>query len=87
MLVVTEIYAAGEKPEEGISGARLAEAIRAAGHRRVIFAESVQTAVDFVLKEARSADAVMAIGAGSIGRALDELQLLIGAQVTARNEN
>jgi UDP-N-acetylmuramate--alanine ligase len=87
VLVVTEIYAAGEKPEEGISGARLAEAIRAAGHRRVIFAESVQTAVDFVLKEARSADAVMAIGAGSIGRALDELQLLIGAQVTARNEN
>ncbi len=82
VLVVTEIYAAGEKPMEGISGARLAEAIRAAGHRRVVFAETVQAAVDFLLKEARPADAVLAIGAGSIGRALDELLLLLSAQVT-----
>ena len=39
ILVMTEIYAAGEAPIEGITGERLAEAISTAGHKNVVFTE------------------------------------------------
>jgi UDP-N-acetylmuramate--alanine ligase len=84
-LVVTGIYAAGEQPIEEVSGEKLAEAIRAAGHKRVTYAATMQTAIDHVLSEARRGDAVLAIGAGNIGRTLDELALLLDAQITARH--
>jgi UDP-N-acetylmuramate--alanine ligase len=84
-LVVTGIYAAGERPIEEVSGEKLAAAIRAAGHKKVTYARTMQEAIDHVLREARRGDAVLAIGAGSIGRALDELTLLLDAQITARH--
>ena len=34
---MTEIYAAGEQPIPGVSGEKLAEAVRAAGHPSVTF--------------------------------------------------
>jgi hypothetical protein len=35
-----------------------------------------------MLKEARSGDAVLAIGAGSVGRVLDQLALLLESRVS-----
>ncbi len=81
LLVVTDIYPAGEQPIPGITGAALAEAILDAGHRHVFYMQSMQDAIEFLLREARPGDAVMAIGAGSVGRALEQLALLLGAQV------
>jgi len=82
VLVLTEIYAAGEQPIEGVTGEKLAEAIRNAGHKNVIFTSTMQAGMEYMLREARSGDAVMAIGAGSVGRVLDQLSMLLGAKIS-----
>jgi UDP-N-acetylmuramate--alanine ligase len=81
VLVLTEIYAAGEPPIEGITGERLAEAISSAGHKSVIFSSTMQGGLEYMLREARPGDAILAIGAGSVGRVLDQLALLLGTKV------
>lgn len=81
IVVVTEIYAAGEAPLEGITGEKLAEAISSAGHRNARFSGTLQGGIEQLLREVRPGDAVLAIGAGSVGRALDELALLLGSHV------
>ncbi len=83
LLILTEIYPAGEQPIEGITGERLAEAITAAGHKNVIFSSTMQGGMEYMLREARAGDAVLAIGAGSVGRVLDQLALLLGSRVSS----
>lgn len=80
VLVVSEIYAAGEPPIEGVSGQKLAEAISAAGHKNVIFTSTLQKGVEALLREAQPSDAILAIGAGTVNRSLDELALLLGTE-------
>jgi UDP-N-acetylmuramate--alanine ligase len=82
VLVLTEIYAAGEQPIEGVTGEKLAEAIRSAGHKNVIFTSTMQAGMEYMLREARPGDVVMAIGAGSVGRVLDQLSMLLGAKIS-----
>jgi len=83
ILVMTEIYAAGESPIEGITGERLAEAISAAGHKNVVYTTTMQAGVEYMLREARTGDAVLTIGAGSVGRVLDQLAMLLGTDVSS----
>jgi UDP-N-acetylmuramate--alanine ligase len=71
VLVLTEIYAAGEQPIPGITGELLAEAISSAGHKNVVFSSTMQGGLEYMLREAKPGDAVLTIGAGSIGRVLD----------------
>ena len=87
ILVMTEIYAAGEAPIEGITGERLAEAISTAGHKNVVYSSTMQSAIEYMLREAQPGDAVMTIGAGSVGRVLDQLALLLGTKVTTSHAN
>jgi UDP-N-acetylmuramate-alanine ligase len=61
---------------------RSAEAIRAAGHKNVVFTSTMQAAIEYLLREARPHDAVLTIGAGSVGRALDQLAMLLGSKVS-----
>jgi UDP-N-acetylmuramate--alanine ligase len=82
ILVVTEIYAAGEAPIEGINGERLAEAISTAGHKNVVCTSTMQAGMEYMLREARPGDAVLAIGAGSVGRVLEQLAMLLGSKVS-----
>ena len=82
VLVVTEMYAAGESPIEGITGERLAGAISAAGHKNVVFTSTMQAGMEYMLREARPGDAVLTIGAGSINRVLDQLAMLLGSKVS-----
>ncbi len=83
ILVVTEIYAAGEAPIEGINGERLAEAISTAGHKSVVCTSTMQAGMEYMLREARPGDAVLAIGAGSVGRVLEQLAMLLGSKVSS----
>jgi UDP-N-acetylmuramate--alanine ligase len=82
VLVVTDIYAASEAPIEGVTGERLAEAIASAGHKHVVHSGTLRGGLEYMLKEARSGDAVLAIGAGSVGRVLDQLSLLLESRVS-----
>jgi len=85
VLVLTDIYAANEAPIPGISGEALADAIRAAGHKQVIFRSSMQEGIEYLLHEARPGDAILTIGAGNVGRALGELAILLGAKVSTHH--
>ncbi len=82
VLVITDIYAASEQPIPGITAEALAAAIRAAGHKNVAYRSSMQDGIEYLLKEARSGDAILTIGAGNIGRAIGELAILLGAKVS-----
>jgi UDP-N-acetylmuramate--alanine ligase len=82
ILVMTDIYAAGEESMPDITGEKLAEAIRGAGHKNVVFTSTMQAAIEYLLREARPHDAVLTIGAGSVGRALDQLAMLLSSKVS-----
>jgi hypothetical protein len=48
----------------------------------VFFTSTMQAGMEYMLREARPGDAVMAIGAGSVGRVLDQLSMLLGAKIS-----
>jgi UDP-N-acetylmuramate--alanine ligase len=82
ILVLTDIYAASETPIPGITGEALTAAIRAAGHKGVVFRSSMQEGIEYLLQASRPGDAVLTIGAGNVGRAIGELAVLLGAKVS-----
>ena len=82
VLVLMDIYPASEPPITGITAAALAEAIRAAGHKNVVYFGSLEEGVEFLSREARSGDAVLTIGAGNVNRALGQLAVLLGVQIS-----
>jgi UDP-N-acetylmuramate--alanine ligase len=82
VVVITDIYAAGEGPIDGITGEKLSEAISAAGHKNVVYSSTLQGGIEFMLRESRPGDAVMTIGAGSVGRVTEELAMLLDARVS-----
>jgi len=81
ILVITEIYAAGESSLEGVNGEILSEAISTAGHKNVVFTSTMQAGMEFLYREARPGDAILTIGAGSVGRVLDQLAMLLASKV------
>jgi UDP-N-acetylmuramate--alanine ligase len=68
-----DIYAASEKPVEGVTSQALAERMRGFGHRSVEFVGSIENAATAVLANAREGDAVMTLGAGNVWQAGDQL--------------
>jgi UDP-N-acetylmuramate--alanine ligase len=76
VLVVTEIYAASEEKIDGVTGAALAETIRSAGHRHVIFAPTKEEVVSRVAEIAVAGDMVVTLGAGDIYKTGEELSAL-----------
>jgi UDP-N-acetylmuramate--alanine ligase len=75
-LVLTEIYAAGEDPIAGVSGARLHEAVKACGHRDAVFVERPELAKK-LRERIREGDLVLTLGAGDITHAGEELLELL----------
>lgn len=83
VLVITDIYAAGEPPIRGVTGERLADAVSGAGHKNVMHSSTLQGGIESMLREARPGDAVLTIGAGSVGRVTDELAVLLDSRISA----
>jgi UDP-N-acetylmuramate--alanine ligase len=76
VVLLTEVYAAGEAPLAGADGAALAQALRAAGGAPV-FVRDVAELPAAIVHMARAGDVVITLGAGSIGAVparLTELQ-------------
>ncbi|GKS66306.1 UDP-N-acetylmuramate--L-alanine ligase [Nitrospira sp.] len=78
VVVMTEIYPAGEPPIPGISGASLADIIKSAGHPSVTFIAQKETLPDQVLPFLKSGDLVLTMGAGDIWK--------VGTGILARLE-
>jgi UDP-N-acetylmuramate--alanine ligase len=68
LLVLTEIYGAGEPKLPGVEAALLADAIRARGHKDVRFVPDLERVVPELLPELRSGDLVLTLGAGSVSK-------------------
>lgn len=66
LLVLTEIYAAGEDKLPGVDGAALADAVRAHGHRDVDFQAELEAVVASLQERARPGDLVITLGAGNV---------------------
>jgi len=68
VLVLTDIYSAGEAKIPGVEAAPLADAIRAHGHRDVRFAANLDDVLAELAATAREGDLVVTLGAGSISQ-------------------
>jgi len=69
VLVVMDIYPAGEPPIPGVSAADLAEGIRAHGHRNVTFLGSDRARiVEYVTEISRPGDLIVTLGAGDVSQ-------------------
>lgn len=67
MVLLTEVYAAGEEPIVAADGRSLARALRVAGRVEPVFVENVDNLPQRLLEHARDKDVVICMGAGSIG--------------------
>jgi UDP-N-acetylmuramate--alanine ligase len=73
VLLVTDVYAAGEAAITGADSASLADAIRAHGHRDVTYVPDRAQLAAELKKRVRDGDIVITLGAGSITRTGPEL--------------
>jgi UDP-N-acetylmuramate--alanine ligase len=67
-LLVLDIYAASEKPIEGISGEGLARTVREKGGRNAQYVGSFADAVSSVAAVAADGDMILTLGAGSVSQ-------------------
>ena len=72
-LVITEVYAAGEKPIPRADGRALCRSIRARGGTDPVFVPELDQLKDALMPILRDGDVVLTLGAGDIGRAAREL--------------
>ncbi|ADI85819.1 UDP-N-acetylmuramate--L-alanine ligase [Geobacter sulfurreducens] len=66
VLVLTDIYPAGEAPIEGVSAERLAEEIRKHGQRDVTYVADREALPEHLLTVVQPGDIVLTLGAGNI---------------------
>ena len=69
VLLVSDIYAAGEKPIEGVSAEVVAKSVRAHGHHDVRHSGTVDDTIATLEGLVQPGDLVITLGAGSIWRA------------------
>ena len=67
VLLLAEVYAAGESPIVAANGRALMHALRVAGQNEAVFVEPIQDMPQAILKMAQPGDVVITMGAGSIG--------------------
>jgi len=77
VLVLAEVYAAGEAPIVAADGRALAHALRVAGMAELVFVEDINDMPASVLNLVRDGDVVMTMGAGSISGVPGKLAQLV----------
>jgi len=74
VLIVMDIYAAGEAPIPGVHAKDLADGIAAHGHREVLYMDGDRRGIiDYLCASTRSGDLVLTLGAGDVGQLGAEL--------------
>ena len=73
VLVLTEVYPAGEKPIRNADGKALARAVRARGRVDPVLVKSAADVAAALSPLARDGDLILLMGAGDIGAAAHEL--------------
>jgi UDP-N-acetylmuramate--alanine ligase len=73
LLLLVDIYPAGEDPVAGVTSEALAEAITRRGHRQVLYVGDLKKAADRLAQVVKDGDVVLTLGAGSVWTAGDEI--------------
>jgi UDP-N-acetylmuramate--alanine ligase len=77
VLVLTDIYAAGEDRIEGVEAKSLFEGIREYGHKDVVYIPNKKEIADHLLRILKPGDVVITLGAGDIWQVSEELVNLL----------
>jgi UDP-N-acetylmuramate--alanine ligase len=80
LLILSEVYAAGEEPIQGATGRDLSRAIRTRGQVEPIFIEPVEELPALLRGVLKDGDIVLTLGAGSIGAVAAEMPLKLCAE-------
>src|SRR5439155_125933 len=75
---VLDVYAAGETPQEGISGRTVVDRAAEAGARHVEFAGDPAAAAAEAARQARPGDIVLTLGAGDVWKLADRVLEALG---------
>lgn len=75
VLIITDIYGAGEKKIEGVEASSLYQGIRDHGHRDVTYIAQKEEIPDHLLKVIQEKDLIITLGAGNIWQVADEFVL------------
>jgi UDP-N-acetylmuramate--alanine ligase len=78
VLLVTEVYAAGEAPIAGADGRAICRAVRTRGHVEPIFVERVDELAESLRGILHDGDVVLTMGAGNIGAVAADLKSRLG---------
>ncbi len=73
VLLLTEVYAAGESPIEGADGRAISRAVRSRGRVEPVFVEDVRRLPEIAAPLLRAGDILITLGAGDIGAVAREL--------------
>jgi UDP-N-acetylmuramate--alanine ligase len=83
VVLITEVYPAGEEPIEGATGKALSAAVRDHGHRAVSFVPDKKQMARALLEAVEPGDLVIALGAGDINASARELVAMLTPEVEA----
>ena len=78
VLLISEVYAAGEQPVSGADARSLCAAIRQRGKVNPIFVEDIDEVESELVSVLRDGDVLLTLGAGSVGRVASELPQKLG---------
>ncbi len=73
VLIVTDIYAAGEKELMGVHARKIVEGVRKQGHKEVFYLPTFPEILAFLEKACRPGDLVLTLGAGNVHQVGDQL--------------
>lgn len=77
VLIITDIYPAGEKPIEGITASLIAEGVKLHGHRDVHYISDKQEIPEHIMKIVHPGDMILTLGAGDIGKVNKKITALL----------
>ena len=83
VLLITEVYAAGEPPIAGADGRAICRAVRSRGLVEPIFVERVDELAESLRGVLRDGDVVLTMGAGNIGAVAHELKARLASGAAA----
>jgi len=82
-LFVMDIYAASEKPIEGVTAEALVERIKQFGHRGVEYVGTIANGVDAIVRASAEGDLALTLGAGSVTQAGEKILAKLRAEAAA----
>ncbi len=73
LLVVTDLYPAGESPIEGVNSENLVQRIKNAGHKNVVYEKHKEDAESHIIAHMRKGDIMLTLGAGNVWKIGEEI--------------